>query len=147
MSGRTLHLVIATAANVLVDSDRVVALRAEDDSGSLGILPGHADFLTVLTPSALRWRETSGATRFCAISEGVLTVNAGRDITIACREAILADSLEALQTQVQEARMRERDAVQRARVNQTQLQARAVRQLVRFLHSEGTPDVEHQVNS
>ena len=147
MSGRTLHLVIATAANVLVDSDSVVALRTEDDSGSLGILPGHADFLTVLTPSALRWRETGGATRFCAISEGVLTVNAGRDVTIACREAILGDSLEALQAQVQEARTRERDAVQRARVKQTQLYARAVRQLVRFLHPGGTSDVERQGDS
>jgi F-type H+-transporting ATPase subunit epsilon len=144
MSARTLHLVIATPASVLLDSDQVVALRAEDDSGSLGVLPGHADFLTVLTPSALRWRSVDGIERFCVISEGVMRVAAGREITIACREAILCDSLQALQAQVQTVRMQQRDAVQRARVKQTQIQARTVRQLVRYLHPEGKPDFERQ---
>jgi F-type H+-transporting ATPase subunit epsilon len=144
MNTRTLHLLIATPANVLFDGDQVVALRAEDDSGSIGILPGHADFLTVLTPSALRWRSVDGVERFCVVSEGVLRVAAGREITIACREAILGDSLQVLQAQVKTARAQQRDAVQRARVSQTQLQARAVRQLVRYLHPAGKPDFERQ---
>jgi F-type H+-transporting ATPase subunit epsilon len=144
MSTATLHLVIATPANVLFDGADVLVLRAEDDSGSFGILPGHADFLTVLTPSALRWRGSDGIERFCVVSEGVLRVAAGREITIACREAILGDSLQVLQAQVKAARVRQRDAVQRARVSQTQLQARAVRQLVRYLHPAGKPDFDRQ---
>ena len=52
MSG--LHLTIATPAAVLVDADGVASLRAEDESGAFGVLPGHADLLTVLPPSVLR---------------------------------------------------------------------------------------------
>ena len=140
----TLRLIIATPTVVLFDGDQVVALRAEDESGSFGILPGHADFLTVLTPSALRWRNVDGVERFCVVSEGVLRVAAGREITIACREAVPGDSLQTLWTQVQTARAQQRDAVQRARVSQTQLHARAVRQLVRYLHPDGKSDFDRQ---
>ncbi len=133
---RTMHLTIATPASVLLDSHDVVSLRAEDDSGSLGILPGHADFLTVLKPTALRWHGPDGIEHYCAVTEGVLRVTAGTEVTIACREAILGDSLPTLLQQVQTSRLQQRDAIQRARVSQTQLQARAVRQLIRYLHPE-----------
>src|SRR2546429_1741177 len=45
-----LHLTITTPAVILVDSDDVASVRAEDASGSFGILPSHADLLTMLTP-------------------------------------------------------------------------------------------------
>ena len=73
MSG-TLHLTVTTPAQILVASDNVVAVRAEDQSGSFGILPAHADLLTVLVPSVLRWRTVDGAARFCAVRDGVFTV-------------------------------------------------------------------------
>jgi len=38
-----LHLLISTPVAVLVDADDVVAVRAEDESGSFGIRPGHAE--------------------------------------------------------------------------------------------------------
>ena len=38
----------------------VVGLRAEDDSGSFGILAGHADLITVLTMSVVSWRQEDG---------------------------------------------------------------------------------------
>jgi F-type H+-transporting ATPase subunit epsilon len=62
MSG-TLHLTVTTPAQILVEAGNVVAVRAEDQSGSFGILPGHADLLTVLVPSVVRWRTTNGAAR------------------------------------------------------------------------------------
>src|SRR3974377_37968 len=77
MSG-TLHLTVTTPAQILVESGDVVAVRAEDQSGSFGILPGHADLLTVLVPSVLRWRTADGAARFCAVRGGVFTVAYGR---------------------------------------------------------------------
>jgi F-type H+-transporting ATPase subunit epsilon len=46
----TLRLSISTPASILVDAAEIASLRAEDESGSFGILAGHADFLTVLTP-------------------------------------------------------------------------------------------------
>ena len=42
----------------------VVSVRAEDASGSFGILPGHADFLTSLAPSVVRWRRRDGRAAF-----------------------------------------------------------------------------------
>jgi len=68
----TLRLTLSTPASILVDAEAIVSLRAEDESGSFGILPGHADFLTVLTPSVLRWRDAENVERFCAVEEGVL---------------------------------------------------------------------------
>lgn len=134
-----LHLSIATPASVLFDSAQVVALRAEDETGSFGILPGHAAFLTVLVPCVLRWHGADGVPHFCAIKQGVLRVSGGREVTIACREGVLGDSLDLLEAQVRTARAAQLDAVRRARVDETRLHAQAVRQLLHYLRpSAGT---------
>jgi len=46
---------IVTPLSVVVDQD-IDSLRAEDASGSFGILPGHAPFLSALAVSIFRWR-------------------------------------------------------------------------------------------
>src|SRR5471030_2895565 len=95
-----LHLIIATPARMLFESTEVVALRAEDATGSFGILPGHAAFLTVLAPSVLRWHAADGVEQFCAVKEGVLRVSGGDEISIACREGVMGSSgtsIEALE--------------------------------------------------
>jgi len=134
-----LHLTVATPASVLVDSTQVVALRAEDETGSFGILPGHADFLTVLRPCVLRWHGTDNVPHFCAVEEGVLRVAGGRSVTVACRDGVLGDTLEALEAQIQTARARRLDVLRRARVEQTRLHAQAVRQLLRYLRPGAAP--------
>src|SRR5208337_4323114 len=126
----TLHLTITTPTTVLVDSDDVVAVRAEDESGGFGILPGHADLLTTLTPSVVRWRTVAGAARFCAVRGGVFTVSLGQRVAIACREAIVGDALEDLEAQVRAARAKQLAADRRAHVEQVRLHAAAVRELV-----------------
>jgi len=117
----TLHLTIATPAHVLLDDQQVVALRAEDETGSFGILPGHAAFLTVLAPSVLRWHGADGVEHFCAVKEGVLRVSGGHDVA------------------VRVARAAQLDAVRRARVEEIRLHARAVRQLLRYLRPAASP--------
>ena len=137
-----LHLTIATPARVLFDSTEVVALRAEDATGSFGILPGHAAFLTVLAPSVLRWHAADGIEQFCAVKEGVLRVSGGHEISIACREGVMGTSgksLEVLEAQVDAARAAQLDAVRRARVDETRLHAQAVRQLLRYLRPSARP--------
>ena len=137
-----LHLTIATPARVLFDSTEVVALRAEDASGSFGILPGHAAFLTVLAPSVLRWHAADGVEQFCAVKEGVLRVSGGHEVSIACREGVMGasgTSLEVLEAQVDAARAVKLDAVRRARVDETRLHAQAVRQLLRYLRPSAKP--------
>jgi F-type H+-transporting ATPase subunit epsilon len=132
MSG-TLHLTVTTPAQILVEAGNVVAVRAEDQSGSFGILPGHADLLTVLVPSVVRWRTTNGAARYCAVHGGVFTVSAGRNVAVACREGVVGDSLADLEAKVRMVRTRQLEADRKARVEQVRLQALAVRQLLRYL--------------
>jgi F-type H+-transporting ATPase subunit epsilon len=129
----TLHLTVTTPAQILVQSNDVLAVRAEDQSGSFGILPGHADLLTVLVPSVVRWRTTDGTARFCAVRGGVFTVASGRDVAVACREGVVGDSLDDLEAKVRAVRAQELEADRRARVEQVRLHALAVRQLVRYL--------------
>src|SRR5262249_2129948 len=130
---KTLHITISTPTRILATSDNVVAVRTEDQSGTFGVLLCHADLLTSLIPSVVRWRTADGAECFCAVSGGVLTVSAGRDVAIACREGVVGSSLQELETKVRAARARHSELDRKARVEQTRLHARAVRQLVRYL--------------
>lgn len=136
MSGAALTLTIATPARVWFDAVEIVSLRAQDESGSFGIRAGHADFVTLLTPSVVRWTEAGGATRtrYCAVDGGVLMVARGVQVSIACREAIAGDALDRLEDAVREYHAAEEDAARRARVDQLRLHARAVRQMLRYLH-------------
>ena len=43
-----MKLTIVTPLAVIIETDGVVHLRAEDETGAFGILSGHADFLTAL---------------------------------------------------------------------------------------------------
>lgn len=88
---RVLHLRITTPMAVLVDSTTVRGLRAEDESGAFGILPGHEDYLTALPASVLRWHEAGGATRYCALRAGVLTVRQGSLSPASATEGRLTD--------------------------------------------------------
>jgi F-type H+-transporting ATPase subunit epsilon len=132
MSG-ALHLTVTTPGQILVDSGDVAAVRAEDESGSFGILPGHADLLTALVPSVVRWRTANGSTHFCAVRGGVFTVSAGHNVAVACREGVLGDSLEELEAKVRAVRAQQTEADRKARVEQVRMHALAVRQLLRYL--------------
>lgn len=138
MSG-ALRLTIATPSALLLDVDDVRSVRAEDESGAFGVLAGHADLLTALPPSVLRWTCENQSTRYCALSGGVLRISGGNLVAVACRRGALGDDLETLQAEVAAQRAAELDADRRARVEQTRLHAQAVRQLMRYLRGDGHP--------
>ena len=50
-----MRLTITTPLAIVVEADDVAHLRAEDETGAFGILPGHADFLTALAVSVASW--------------------------------------------------------------------------------------------
>ena len=127
-----LRLTIATPSAIIVDCD-VRAVRAEDISGDFGILPGHADFLTVLSDCVVRWRDAPGSEHFCVVRSGAMTVTGGAKVEVACRQGVSGDDLAALLARVAALRHSEKESGRRARVEQTQLHARAVRQLMRYL--------------
>lgn len=128
-----LHLTIATPERTMVDATDVRAVRAADESGSFGLLPGHADLLTVLPASVVRWRDGTGETRYCAVRGGVLSMTGGQSVAIACRRAQIGTDLSALESDILATRAEEGDAERRARVAQMRLHARAIRQMMRYL--------------
>jgi F-type H+-transporting ATPase subunit epsilon len=131
-----MRLLITTPTSVVVDDPDVVAVRAEDESGSFGILEGHADLLTVLTVSVASWRRADDRRRFCALRHGVLSVTGGNQISIATRQAIPGDDLDRLEQVVLTQFRDALDAERRARTESLQLQMKAMRQIVRYLRPE-----------
>ncbi|WP_172332515.1 F0F1 ATP synthase subunit epsilon [Mangrovicoccus sp. HB161399] len=140
---RSLYLTVATPMEILVDDATVAALRAEDASGSFGILPGHVDLLTALPVSILRWRGAQGAPRYCALKSGLMSVTGGREVAVACRGAVLGDDLAALQARIRTLRAEEAEEERKARVEQTRLHARAVREMLRMLRPAGPGGLDH----
>lgn len=131
-----MRLLITTPTAVVIDDSDVVAVRAEDESGSFGILNGHADFLTALTVSVVSWRHADDRQRFCAVRRGVLSVTNGSEVAVATREAIAGDDLDHLE-QVILAQFRDAlEAERTARTKSLQLQMKAIRQIARYLRPE-----------
>ncbi|MEM5326997.1 F0F1 ATP synthase subunit epsilon [Paraburkholderia sp. JHI2823] len=140
MDATLLDLTIATPLDIVVNHEAAGSVRAEDESGSFGIRPGHADFITMLVPSVVRWLAADGTRRYCAVDGGVMTVSAGRTVALACREAIVGDSLERLEREVASVRAAQLDAERRVRVESVRLHAQAVRQMLRHLRGPLMPD-------
>jgi F-type H+-transporting ATPase subunit epsilon len=132
-----MKLRIITPLSVAVDEDGVLAVRAEDDSGSFGILPGYADFLTSLSISVVSWKSGDGARHFAAIRHGVLTVRGGQNVSIATREAILGNDLATLDETVLKQFQADAETERSANVESTRMQLAAIRQIVSHLRPDG----------
>lgn len=136
-----MRLIITEPTHVVIDHTDVVSVRAEDASGSFGILDGHADLITVLTPSVVAWQHRDGAMGWCAVRQGVLSVKAGREVAIATRQAQLGRDLAALEHAIIERFRAELDAERRARVAAMRLHTAAIREIIRALRPDHTAGV------
>ena len=134
-----MKLSVTTPLAIAVGASDVAHLRAEDETGAFGILPGHADFLTALSISVATWRDRTGIEHHAALRGGMFQVLNGDTITIATREAIVSDDLAHLQTKVLAAFRHETEAEKSARTDAQRLYLAAIRQISRFLKSERTP--------
>lgn len=132
-----MRLLITDPVSIVADHADIVAVRAEDDSGSFGILPGHADLLTVLAPSVLAWRHAEGRRGFCAVRRGVLTVRGGREVAVATRQAIPGDDLDELEGVVLARFHAELETERSVRVETLRLHMQAIRQIVQLLRPGG----------
>lgn len=128
-----MRLLITTPSTVVIDRGDIVALRAEDDTGGFGILPGHTDFLTALAISVVGWRQRDGGRGYCAVRRGVLTVTGGKEIAIATRQAVVGDDLDRLESDVLTEFRSAGEAERSARTESMQLHMRAIREIIRYL--------------
>jgi F-type H+-transporting ATPase subunit epsilon len=131
-----MRLMITTPTTVVLNDSDVIAVRADDESGSFGILNGHVDFLTALTVSVVRWHRADDRERFCAVRHGVLSVSRGREVAIATREAVLGDDLGHLEQVVLAEFRQALEAERTARIESAKLQMKAIRQIVRYLRPD-----------
>lgn len=134
-----MRLNVSTPLAIIVDVDDVTHLRAEDETGAFGVLPGHADFLTVLAVSVVTWRDRTGAEHHVAVRGGMFEVRDGDSIVIATKEAVHCDDLHHLETEVLVAFRRGLEEDQTARTDAQRLYLAAVRQICCFLKSERPP--------
>ena len=130
---------MTTPLAILAEVHDVAHLRAEDETGAFGILPGHADFLTVLALSVVSWRDDQGAEHHIAVRGGVLEVRDGEAISIATREAVADDDLQRLETEVLASFQRRAEEELSARADAQRLYLAAIRQVFRFLKSQRAP--------
>lgn len=130
MSGN-LHLLVVTPNGVLVDDPSVSSIRLRDDVGSLGLLPRHADLVSVMPASVVQWRDGADEPwRHVAITGGVLRVFDGSEVHVACREGLVGDRIDELVASVRAWREAERELDHQARVQDARLQAAVLRQIV-----------------
>lgn len=130
-----MRLLVTTPLSVVLDAEEVRHVRAEDETGAFGILPGHADFITVLAVSVITWRNHSGQEHHVAVRGGVLTVSGGELVEVATREAVGEDTLRRLGRAVLEELRDAMQAEEESRVSATRLHLAAIRQLHRYLES------------
>ena len=130
-----MRLRITTPLTVVVDEEGIVTLRAEDSTGSFGIQPGHADFLTSLSIGVLSWEGRDSKRRFCAVRRGVLSVDGGQEIAVATRDAVAGGDLATLENTVLARFQTDIEAEKANRVDSTRLQLNAIRQIVTHLRS------------
>jgi F-type H+-transporting ATPase subunit epsilon len=128
-----MRLRIVTPLSVVVDED-IDSLSAEDDSGSFGVMAGHAPFLTALSISIVSWRNAD-VERFCAVRGGVITVDKEARINIATREAVAGDDLMTLDAVVLTRFQSDADEERMEHVETMRPQLNAIRRMVSGLRS------------
>jgi F-type H+-transporting ATPase subunit epsilon len=131
-----MRLTISTPLTILADIPDVAHVRAEDSSGAFGVLPGHADFLTVLATSVVSWRDRHGGEHHAALRGGVFEVRAGRDVSIATREAVLGDDLERLESDILAKFRREAEQDRAARADAQRLYLAALKRIIGYLRAD-----------
>lgn len=128
-----MRLKVTTPLANVVDCVDVVQLTAEDETGSFGILEGHADFLTTLTVSVVSWVTSGGKHHHLAVRGGVLTIHAGRQIEIVTREAVGEETLEKLGGAVLDRMRKDEENEQAARLLSARMEVAAMRQIERYV--------------
>ena len=128
-----MRMIVTTPLSVIADAENVRIVRAEDETGAFGILPGHADFLTVLGVSVVSWSNGAGKEHHIAVSSGILSVKHGELVEIAAHEAFAEDTLSTLGSTVEDQFRRQSAEEQEARTAATRLQFATIRSIEKYI--------------
>ncbi len=138
-----MRLTVSTPTAIIEEVDDVRHVRAEDATGAFGILPGHADLVTVLPVSVVSWRGEDGREGFVLVRQGVLTVRDGERVEIAARGGYRDAELKRLGRTVFDELRRSEDVEDVVRTSDRRLHLATIRQIAKVLRSkrgaESTP--------
>jgi F-type H+-transporting ATPase subunit epsilon len=107
---------------------KIRSLQAADASGRFGVWPGHEAFVTVLEPCIVMYRDEHDCEKFAAVDGGTLVLEQGT-LSIACREALIADLLDDVADRASAMLEQRHQAERTARGEFTELQTTLLRQL------------------
>jgi F-type H+-transporting ATPase subunit epsilon len=134
-----MKLTVSTPTAVVEEVDELRCVRAEDETGSFGIMPGHADFVTVLPVTVVGWTAMDGREGFVLVRQGVMTVSDGKHLEIAARDAFRNDELRELGETVTEV-LRQTDEMEDvARKSDTRMHIATIRQVEKMLREGRGP--------
>ena len=125
----TFNLEILVPDGVVLKS-RIHSLQAGDASGRFGLWPGHEALVTVLEPCIVAYRDEMDREQFVAVDGGVLVAEDNM-VSIACREAVVADKLEEVADRANVMIRQRRLDEQMARGDFAELQSTLMRQLTK----------------
>jgi F-type H+-transporting ATPase subunit epsilon len=128
-----MRLVVTTPTVVVEDVEGIRHIRAEDRTGAFGILPGHADFVTVLPISVVSWQDKSGREGYVLVRRGVLTVADGELVEIAARGGYREDELPALSNSILASLQDAEEQEYEERTSDRQMHLAMIRQIERVL--------------
>jgi F-type H+-transporting ATPase subunit epsilon len=94
-----MELEIIVPDEVIIDI-QISSMSAADKSGRFGLLPNHQKFITLLVPCVISFREESGRERYAAVDGGLLLMEKNL-VSIATREAVIADRLDDVADRVE----------------------------------------------
>ncbi len=97
----------------------------------------------MLTVSVVSWRRTNGEAGYCAVRQGVLSVQGGQQVAIATRQAQLGSDLEDLEASVLAQFRADAEAESSGRVAAVRLHTQAIRRIVEALR----PRRQMEINS
>jgi F-type H+-transporting ATPase subunit epsilon len=123
-----LHLESATQYERI---ENVVSFIGEDDSGSFGILPGHARLLTVLTTGLARFRVASGPWEFIALPGAVLYCH-DNELHVCARRYLRDVDYERIGAALREQLQTEEQALQQVRQRLRRLEEEMLKRLWRL---------------
>ena len=93
-----MKLRILTPTEIVLEKD-AVHVTVEDQTGSLGIRPGHASLVTALVPGIVQARTEGGSAHYVAVNGGVMLVG-GDLVEIVSRQAVVGTDLAHLENNV-----------------------------------------------
>jgi F-type H+-transporting ATPase subunit epsilon len=95
-----------------ITKKRIKAIRLKDETGFLGIMKGHIDFVTILEPSLCYYIDENDMEVFLAVDGGIVDIKGGI-VTITSRAIFESDDAEKL-AEIIENTMVKRDSSERS---------------------------------